>query len=281
MAMEGNGAAIGVEVYEETARWLQERLPAVPDVAMVLGSGLGSMVDDAEDRLVFDYADIPNFPQSTVTGHAGKLVYGVLGGKRVLAMQGRFHFYEGWSMEQVTFPVRIFKLLGVETLVVTNSAGGINPDFAPGDLMLIRDHLNMTGVNPLRGTNVDRFGVRFPDMSEPYDRKLRLLAMQAAQKLDLYLHTGIYGGVHGPSYETPAEVRMLRRLGADAVGMSTVPEVIVANHAELRVLGISCITNMAAGLSETRLTHEEVKEVAQQARERFVQLVGNILELMD
>ena len=280
--MASNGEAlIGVEAYENTAAWLQERLPAAPEVAMVLGSGLGAMADDAEDRLVIDYGDIPNFPQSTVTGHAGKLVYGVMGGKRVLAMQGRFHHYEGWSMSQATFPVRIFKLLGVDTLMVTNSAGGINPDFAPGDLMLIRDHLNMTGVNPLRGVNIDRFGVRFPDMSEPYDRQLRLLAMQAAQQLDLYLHTGIYGGVHGPSYETPAEIRMLRRLGADAVGMSTVPEVLVARHAELRVLGISCITNMAAGLSETRLTHEEVKEVAYRTRERFVRLVRQILELMD
>jgi purine-nucleoside phosphorylase len=239
------------------------------------------MADEASDREVFDYAEIPNFPTTSVEGHEGKLVYGVLGGKRVLAMQGRFHYYEGWSFEQLTFPLRVYSLLGIETLVVTNSAGGINPDYRPGHLMLIRDHINLMGSNPLRGPNLEEFGTRFPDMSEAYDRGLRRLALECAEEMSFHLHIGVYSGMPGPSYETPAEIRMLRRLGADAVGMSTVPEVIVANHCGMRVLGISCITNMAAGMTEEKLSHDEVEENASKARGRFISLVQAILDRME
>lgn len=263
-----------------TAKWLTERtsktLPA-PEIALVLGSGLGSLADHFEDRIAIPYADIPNFPVSTVEGHAGQLVFGTLHGRSLVAMQGRFHFYEGWSQLEVTFPMRVFKILGCKAMIVTNSSGGINPDFEAGDLMLITDHLNLTGQNPLIGPNDKRFGPRFPDMTEAYDVQLREQALEAARGLSIGLRKGIYCGLQGPTYETPAEIRMLRRLGGDAVGMSTVPEVIVANHSGIRVLGISCITNLAAGISAHKLTHEEVTTNAALAREKFVELVTQII----
>ena len=268
------------EGVARTARWLKERFALSPELALVLGSGLGGLADHFEDRVCIDYAEIPNFPVSTVEGHAGRLVVGTLEGRPAVAMQGRFHYYEGWAIEEVTFPIRVFKQLGCQALLVTNASGGINPDMRPGDLMLIVDHLNMTGVNPLRGHNDPRIGPRFPDMTEAYDFELRRHAMAVAREHGLMLRTGIYAGLQGPSYETPAEIKMLRRLGGDAVGMSTVPEVIVANHCGLRVLGISCITNMAAGISDQKLTHEEVTETATEARGRFMDLIHYIVRTL-
>ncbi|MFB6350577.1 MAG: purine-nucleoside phosphorylase, partial [Bradymonadaceae bacterium] len=240
------------------------------------GSGLGALADEIEDAESFDYDRIPHFPVSAVEGHAGELVFGTLEGKRVAAMSGRVHYYEGWSLDQVTFPVRAFGQMGADQLLVTNSAGGANPDFSPGDLMLITDHINITGVNPLRGDNDPRFGPRFPDMSDAYTERLREVAEATAEELEIDLRQGVYTGVAGPSYETPAEINMIQTIGGDAVGMSTVPEVIVANHMDLDVLGISCITNMAAGLQET-LDHDEVKEVAARVRSKFTTLVRQTL----
>lgn len=268
---------LGYDAIVETSQWLSERIETPPEIALILGSGLGELAEEFEDARAFDYAEIPHFPTSTVTGHAGRLVFGTFSGRPAVAMQGRFHFYEGWRLDQVTFPVRIFAQLGCKLLVVTNSSGGINADWDPGDLMLIKDHINLTGTNPLIGANDERLGVRFPDMSHTYDLELRRFAMRRARELKLRLRTGIYVGVSGPSYETPAEIGMMRRLGGSAVGMSTVPEVIVAGHAGLKVLGISCITNMAAGVSEHALTHTEVTENAQAARSRFTTLLRELM----
>lgn len=263
-----------------TAELLKARLPVTPRIAMILGSGLGALGDELDERVVIDYSEIPGFPVSAVEGHAGQLAVGNLEGVPVAVMQGRAHFYEGWSMEDVTFPIRVFARMGVGELVVTNSAGGVNPAYVPGDLMIIRDHLNLTGVNPLRGPNDDRFGTRFPDMSDAYTAELRELARAAAAEMGVDIKEGVYAGVAGPSYETPAEVRMIGLLGGDAVGMSTVPEVIVASHCEMRVVGISCITNAAAGLSEHKLTHEEVKITANQVRATFSALVRRLVAKM-
>lgn len=279
--MTNRTSTLGYEEAVATAAWLSERIENTPEVAMILGSGLGGIAEDLEGATSFAYETIPNFPTSTVPGHAGELVFGRLGGRNVVAMRGRFHYYEGWDVDQVTFPVRVFKLLGCTTLAVTNSAGGVNPDFAPGDLMLIRDHINLTGVNPLRGANDDRFGTRFPDMTSAYDFELRRRVLDTANELGINLHIGVYVGVQGPSYETPAEIGMMRRMGADAVGMSTVPEVIVANHLGLRIIGMSCITNLAAGYSDEELTHDEVTENAAIARNSFTALLVNSIAALD
>lgn len=249
-----------------------------PRIGLVLGSGLGSLADTFEDAVAIPYDQIPHFPVSTVEGHAGRLVLGHLEGASVVAMQGRFHFYEGYGMEEVTFPVRVMKALGVETLLVTNAAGGINTSFAAGDLMVICDHLNQQGVNPLIGPNHSQLGVRFPDMSHAYDPALRELSFQVAKTQGISLREGVYVGVTGPSYETPAEIQMFQRMGADAVGMSTVPEVIVARHAGMRVLGISCISNMAAGILPEPLSHEEVMETASRVKEVFSRLIKGVLK---
>jgi purine-nucleoside phosphorylase len=263
--------------YTETVNFLKEKAPAGADIGLILGSGLGALANEIEAPVVIPYRDIPNFPVSTVEGHAGQLVVGRLEGKRVVAMQGRFHYYEGYPLQQVVFPVRVMSKLGIGFLVVTNAAGGINHGYEPGDLMLIRDHLNLTGTNPLIGPNDDGFGPRFPDMSEAYDRSLMETAEKVALGNKLKLQKGVYAGLTGPTYETPAEIKYLRSIGADAVGMSTVPEVIVANHAGIRVLGISCITNMAAGVLPQKLTHEEVMETAERVREKFTRLVKGVL----
>ncbi|WP_303674947.1 purine-nucleoside phosphorylase [Vampirovibrio chlorellavorus] len=245
---------------------------------VILGSGLGAFADTLQYSVAIDYKNIPHFQKSWVQGHAGRLVIGdVAPGFTIACMQGRFHYYEGHSMETVVFPVRVLKQLGIEFLIVTNAAGGINPAFQPGTLMLIEDHLNLMGDNPLRGENHDSLGPRFPDMSEAYSKPLRVLAQQVAQDNSVELASGVYAGLSGPTYETPAEVRMLRALGADAVGMSTVPEVIAANHMGLSVLGISCITNAACGLSDQKLSHQEVMETAEQARQRFTTLLSGVL----
>ena len=265
---------------KQTADQLLERLSNPPRVAMILGSGLGALADELQDAVRIPYGELPGFPVSAVEGHAGQLVCGRLEGVDVAIMQGRAHFYEGWTMEEVTFPIRVFSLMGIGHLIVTNSAGGVNRDYTEGDLMLIRDHINLTGENPLRGPNLAEFGPRFPDMSDPYDSALRELARDVAQGLQIDLKEGVYAGVVGPSYETPAEVRMIGRAGGDAVGMSTVPEVIVANHCSMKVAGISCITNMAAGLGNEKLSHDEVKETADRVRKTFTGLVRGLVAEM-
>lgn len=246
--------------------------------AVVLGSGLGLFADTLENAVAINYEDIPYFARSTVPGHAGRLVIGELApGFRIACMQGRFHYYEGYPMEKVVYPIRLLKQLGAKFLIVTNAAGGIHADFRPGDLMLIKDHINLMGDNPLKGGNFDFLGPRFLDMTEAYSHRLREMALDVAEKQGIELRRGIYAGLSGPTYETPAEIRMLRTLGADAVGMSTVPEVIAANHMSLEVLGISCISNAAAGLTSRKLSHQEVIETTEQAKPRFVNLLRGIL----
>lgn len=264
----------------ETADWLNERAREKPVVALILGSGLGDLADTLDDRVSLPYQDVPHFPVSGVEGHAGNMVFGEFSGRYVCIMQGRVHYYEGWSDDEVTFPVRVLGLMGIERLLITNSAGGINPDFQPGDLMLITDHLNLTGYNPLHGENDDRFGPRFPDMSDAYDREMRETIIRAAREINIPLKSGVYAGMEGPSYETPAEIRMIKTIGGDAVGMSTVPETIVANHMGLKVGGISCISNLAAGISKRKLSHAEVKATANTVRETFSSLVHKTVELI-
>lgn len=244
-----------------------------PRAGLILGSGLGDLAEEIEDAVKLKYEDIPHFPVSTVPGHAGQLVIGQLRGQPVVAMQGRFHFYEGYSMQEVTFPVRVMKGLGVDTLVVTNACGGMNSRFQPGDLMIIEDHLNMTGANPLIGPNDETLGPRFPDMSRAYSPELIQLVEKTAQRLEVPVQKGVYAGISGPSFMTPAELTMLRNLGADALGMSTVPEVVVANHTGVRVLGIACVTDMAIGEELEPLSHEQVMAVAEQTKPKFIKLV--------
>ena len=250
----------------------------VPDVAVVLGSGLGGFADRLTDAVTVPYGAIPHWPASAVVGHAGKLVVGSLAGRTVAALAGRAHFYEGHDLRTVTFSTRVLGLLGVRTLVLTNAAGGVNAAFEPGTLMVMDDHINLLGSNPLLGPNDDRFGVRFPDMTEVYSRRLRSTADAAAAACNVPIAHGVYAAVHGPSYETPAEIRYLRVIGADAVGMSTVPEAVVARHMGLDVLGISCITNPAAGVLPEPLHHDEVMEVARRVTGEFGSLLEGIIE---
>ena len=249
-----------------------------PDVAIVLGSGLGDFAAALDNPHVTPYTGIPHWPASAVIGHAGRLTVGTLRGKRVAALGGRVHFYEGHDLRTVTFPVRVLGRLGVKTLILTNAAGGINTAFDPGTLMVIDDHINLLGSNPLVGANDERFGVRFPDMTEVYSRRLRGVADQASAAVRVPVTHGVYAAVHGPSYETPAEIRYLRTIGADAVGMSTVPEALVARHMQLEVLGLSCITNPAAGVLPEPLHHDEVMEVAQRVKGAFASLLEGIIE---
>ncbi|MDQ0256155.1 purine-nucleoside phosphorylase [Evansella vedderi] len=261
--------------------YILQRIKNKPTIGLILGSGLGVLAEEIKDPIKIPYHEIPGFPTSTVAGHKGQLVIGDLEGKQVVAMQGRFHFYEGYSMELVTLPVRVMKGIGVETVIVTNAAGGVNESFQPGDLMIIRDHINLFGTNPLIGPNDEAIGVRFPDMSQAYSSKFIELAKSTASDLGVNIQEGVYAGNTGPTYETPAEVRMLRTMGADAVGMSTVPEVIVARHSNLSVLGVSCISNMAAGILDQPLTHEEVMETTEQVKENFLALIKEIVKRMD
>lgn len=251
-----------------------------PTIGLILGSGLGVLGDVIENAIIIPYETIPHFPKSTVAGHKGQLVIGDLEGKQVIAMQGRFHYYEGYSMDIVTLPVRVMKQLGVEQIIITNAAGGVNEAFQPGDLMLITDHINLFGTNPLIGPNDDQFGPRFPDMTQAYCPKLIQLARQVAKELTMTIREGVYVGNTGPCYETPEEVRMIRTLGGDAVGMSTVPEVIVARHSGMNVLGISCISNMAAGILDEPLTHEEVIETTEKVKTSFLSFVKEIVKQM-
>ena len=267
------------EMLQETTQFILEKGVKEIDFGLILGSGLGELAEEIEEAIVIPYDQIPFFPTSTVVGHAGQLVYGTLSGKKVLAMQGRFHFYEGHSMQTVTYPVRVMAALKAHSVIVTNACGGVNESFVPGDLMLITDHINFTGQNPLIGPNEDEIGPRFPDMSKAYTLTYREVAKEAASQLDLTLKEGVYMGYSGPTYETPAEIRMSRTMGADAVGMSTVPEVIVAAHSGLKVLGISCITNLAAGM-QANLNHEEVVETTQRVKQSFKALIKEVLVLL-
>ena len=250
------------------------------DIGVILGSGLGDYAEALEDAVKLPYSEIPGFPRSTVAGHAGMWCCGTLYGKRVVMMQGRFHYYEGYGMKDVTLPVRVMQKIGVKTLGVTNAAGGVNLGYHPGELMVIGDMFSMTAQNPLIGPNLDAFGPRFPDMSCAFDKELRALAHECANEQGFALREGVYAQMTGPTYETPAEIRMLRTLGADAVGMSTVPEVIVARHGGMRVLGISCITNMAAGILDQPLNHAEVTETANRVKGQFRNLLDRIIEKM-
>jgi len=248
-----------------------------PEIGIILGSGLGLLAEDIENQTTIPYKSIPHFPVSTVEGHKGQLILGALSGKHVVCMQGRFHFYEGYSIHEVVYPIRVLQKLGITKLIVTNSAGGINTSFSPGDLMLIEDHINLMGVNPLISMNSESFGPRFPDMTKAYDPEHMEKAEKAAKRLSIRLRKGVYAAMTGPSYETPAEIRYLRAIGADAVGMSTVPEVIAANHGGISVLGISCITNMAAGVLNKPLSHRDVVQVANRATSDFVKLIKEII----
>ncbi|MCM2674215.1 purine-nucleoside phosphorylase [Alkalicoccobacillus plakortidis] len=265
---------------KQTADYIKERLIDTPKIGLILGSGLGVLAEEIENPTTLSYEDIPNFPVSTVEGHAGQLVAGTIEGKQVIAMQGRFHFYEGYTMEEVVFPVRVMKELGVEQLVVTNAAGAVNESFSVGDLMIIKDHINNQSANPLIGPNDAALGLRFTDMSNAYSKQLRAIAHEQASILGINIQEGVYVANTGPCYETPAEVRMARKLGGDAVGMSTVPEVIAARHAGLEVLGISCLSNMGAGILPQPLNHEEVIEVTEKVRSSFLGLVKAILKEM-
>ncbi len=269
------------EQLEQTREAIQKRAPNLkPQVGIILGSGLGGFADGFEDKVVIPYSDLPHFPTSSVPGHAGRLVLGRVGGVDVVAMQGRVHFYEGFTPAQVIYPARVLCSLGIRGLVVTNAAGGIHNELAPGDLMAITDHINLAGWNALTGHNDDRLGPRFPDMSAAYAPKLRALLLDIARRQGVTLRQGVYAIVSGPSYETPAEIRMLRTLGADAVGMSTVPEVTAASHMGVPVAGISCITNLAAGIGHQPLSHEEVAETANRVKDVFARLLAEFLPAM-
>jgi purine-nucleoside phosphorylase len=269
---------MNIENIQNAARFLKEKYTNTPKVGLILGSGLGVLADEIENPVKIPYNEIPDFPISTVEGHAGQLVFGLLNGVEVVAMQGRFHFYEGYGMDKVTFPVRVMKELGVGMLIVTNAAGGVNESFEAGDLMIITDHINFMGTNPLIGPNDSKLGARFPDMSEPYSKELRAIAKEIASQIKLNVKEGVYFGNPGPVYETPAEVRMVRTLGGDAVGMSTVPEVIVARHSGMKVLGISCISNMASGILDQPLTHDEVIETTERVKANFLLYIKEIVK---
>jgi purine-nucleoside phosphorylase len=259
------------------AEFVRTQSPDIPTIAVVLGSGLGEFASSLAGAWSVSYADIPHFPAAGVVGHEGRLAIGTAGGRRIAALAGRAHFYEGHDLRTVTFATRLLGMLGVKQLLLTNAAGGVNTAFEPGTLMAIDDHLNLMGSNPLIGPNDERFGVRFPDMSEVYSKRLRAIADASAKELGLALAHGIYAACHGPSYETPAEIRYLRLIGADAVGMSTVPEAIVARHMGMEVLGLSCITNLAAGVLPQPLNHDEVLETAKRVRGRFMALLNSIV----
>lgn len=265
------------EKVKESADFIRERTDKMPSLGVILGSGLGSLVDIMEEKTVIPYPEIPNFPQSSVAGHAGNLVIGRMGKEIIIAMQGRFHFYEGFTMKEVTYPIYVMKLLGVKNLIVTNACGGINRAFVPGDLMLLTDYINMLGNNPLIGENDERLGVRFPDMSEAYSLELLAKAEKTAKTLGIAYQKGVYAIFSGPCYETAAEIRAYERLGADAIGMSTVPETIVANYLGMKVLGIACITNMATGIAKEKHTHEEVVRIANESSSKLCAWVEKLL----
>lgn len=269
-----------ITVYQkihEAVAAIQSRTALVPEIGLVLGSGLGSVADQIEDSVIIPYTDIPHFHGTSVEGHAGQMMIGKYKGVPVVFLQGRFHLYEGYPMDDVVFPTRTVCGLGIHTLILTNAAGGVNTDYHPGDLMVIEDHLNLMGDNPLKGTHITQLGPRFPDLSEAYSRACVEIIVSEAAALNIPLHQGVYAGLLGPTYETPAEVKMLKILGADAVGMSTVPESIAANHLGVRVVGISCIANLAAGLTPQKLTHHEVIENSKVAAQKLSLLLERVI----
>lgn len=268
-----------LQAIQETAAWIKSHTALRPETAIVLGTGLGRLAEEIEIVDAFPYNEIPHFPVSTVEGHSGRLLFGRLGGKEVMALEGRFHYYEGYTMKEVTYPERVMHELGIKNFFVSNASGGVNPDFEIGDMMLITDHINFLPEHPLRGKNFP-YGPRFLDMSEAYDKKFLALAREIAKEKGIRVVEGVYLANQGPTYETPTEYKMYHRLGADAVGMSTVPEVIVARHGGMRVLGVSCITNMAAGILDQPLCHEEVTEVANRVRTTFRSLLDAVIEAM-
>jgi purine-nucleoside phosphorylase len=263
------------------AEQIRSRTRARPSVAVVLGSGLGGFAEELSESSSIPYREIHGFAQATVEGHVGRLVIGQAGNAAVVAMQGRFHFYEGYSLDDVTFPVRVLKLLGVHTLILTNAAGSLNTEFTPGSLMVISDHINLMGANPLIGPNDERFGPRFPDLTAIYDPDLQSLVIEEATAMKLDVRRGVYAALSGPSYETPAEIHMVRTLGADAVGMSTVPEAIVARHMEMRLIGISCITNLAAGVSNRPVDHDQVIATGERVRAQFTELLRRVIAKLE
>ena len=265
-----------LERIQETAAFLRSKMHTHPETAIILGTGLGSLANDITDKYEIGYETIPNFPVSTVEGHSGKLIFGKLGEKDIMAMQGRFHYYEGYAMTEVTFPIRVMRELGIQTLFVSNAAGGMNPDFEIGDLMIITDHINFFPEHPLRGKNIP-YGPRFPDMSEAYNKGLIQKANEIAQEKGIKVQHGIYIGTQGPTYETPAEYKMFRILGADAVGMSTVPEVIVANHCGIRVFGMSVITDLGVEGKIVEVTHEEVQKAADAAQPLMTSIMRELI----
>ncbi len=262
----------------EAAQYLSGHIISGTQTAIILGTGLGGLVDEIDIEKSIPYSDIPHFPVSTVAGHSGRLIVGRISGKPVIAMQGRFHYYEGYTMQQVTFPARVMKLIGIKILLVSNAAGGLNPNFKVGDVMVITDHINMFGTNPLIGPNLDEFGPRFPDMSQVYSPRLTNLALSIGQKENLDLRTGVYVGTSGPTFETPAEYKMFRLLGADAVGMSTVPEVIIAHHAGIEIFGISIITDSGVPGEIVEVSHEDVQRVAAAAEPRMTRVIKALVE---
>lgn len=274
------GKFISIADIEQAADAIRARIDITPEVGIILGSGLGDFADSVESSVIIPTSQLPCWPQSTVHGHKGRLVIGKLEGRNILVLQGRTHYYEGYSMGEITLPVRVMKTLGCDKMIVTNAAGALNPDFEPGDLMLIKDHINligMGGANPLQGPNLDEFGVRFPDMSRPYDKELLDLAREACEEVEMSYQEGVYVSIAGPSFETPAEIRFLLGIGADAVGMSTVPEVITARHCGLRVLGVSGISNKANIDGDTITTHEEVLEAGRVLVPKLTALIQGVL----
>lgn len=266
-----------ISLINQTADYIRTKVADIPNTAIILGTGLGALVDHIEDKQYIPYTEIPNFPVSTVEGHSGNLIFGKLGEKRVMAMQGRFHFYEGYDMKQVTFPVRVMKALGIKTLFVSNAAGGMNPDFEIGDIMIINDHINLFPEHPLRGKNYNELGDRFPDMSEPYSHRLIAEAKSIAKEKGIRVMEGVYVGTQGPTFETPAEYRYFHRIGGDAVGMSTVPEVIVARHGNMEVFAVSVITDLGVEGIVGKVSHEEVQKAAQKAQPRMMEIMRELV----
>ena len=272
---------IYMDKMNETVNFIKEKVNNIPKIAIILGSGLGSLSDDILNKTILSYKDIPNFPISTVAGHKGELIFGTLEGIPLIAMNGRFHYYEGYDLKETTYPIRIFKLLGVDTIILTNAAGGINLNFEKGDLMIINDQLSFFAESVLRGPNMDEFGDRFIDMSTTYDKEYISILKEIMTDITGDYHEGVYAYMKGPTYETPAEIRALRVLGADAVGMSTVPEAVVAHHSGIKCAGITCITNMAAGVTNEILSHNDVKETALKAEQNFKKVIHEFVKKID
>ena len=264
--------------YQKSADYVKSKIDFVPEIALILGTALGGLADKIENPITIPYSDIPNFLISTVDSHAGKLILGKLNGKNVVCMSGRFHYYEGYNFSQLVIPVRLFKLLGVHSMILTNASGGINTGYRPGDVMIIKDHINLLGASPTRGKNIEEFGRRFFDMSNAYDKDLIKIAQKCSSNTSLRVQEGVYAYACGPQFETPAEIKFMRIIGADAVGMSTVPEVITAAHCNIRVLGLSLITNMAAGVLDTPIDGNEVDEVGKRATEELQKYISNIIQ---